>query len=110
MRNYDFHKLIKDDEIRDKASVRLTAGSSQTHDLVKDVFQTLANSDKDLFIKFRDKVLTLDQLKARIAERRFNVKYQCLDDLKGKIDPSFYQDLEDFEKHFKLTYPGNPTT
>ena len=56
----------------------------------------LKNSDKDLFIKFRDNNLTQDQLRARIAERKFDVKYVCLDDLKGKINPDFYTNVEKF--------------
>ena len=40
-------------------------------------------SDKDLFKKFRDKEFTLDQLKSRVSERRFGLKYTVIDDLKG---------------------------
>ena len=70
---------------------------------------TMQNSDKDLFIKFRDQTITYDQLKARINERRFKVTYKVLDDLKDKIDPSFYENLEEFEPYFKMIY-GNKGT
>ena len=58
-------------------------------------------------MKFRDKTITYDQLKARIAERRFHVSYKVLDDLKDKIDPSFYTDIEKFRPYFKMIYGGS---
>ena len=76
---------------------------------LNDLVDTLFDSDKDLFIKFRDHQITFDQLKARIAERHFKVSYVVLDDLKDKLDPSFYQDLDSFEPYFKMIYSNNPT-
>ena len=58
-----------------------------------DLTDTLKDIDRDLFINFRDKKVTYDQIKARLAERRYNIIYKCLDDLKPEIDPEFYTDL-----------------
>ena len=37
--------------------------------------------------------VTLDQLKARIAERTTGLKYVVLDDLKDQLDPRFYEEV-----------------
>lgn len=39
----------------------------------------------DLYDKYINKELTLDQLRCRIAKRDLGVKVSCLDDLKGII-------------------------
>lgn len=71
-----------------------------------ELLQVTLDADKDLFIKFRDSQLTYDQLKARIAERHFNIAYKCLDDLKekGAIDPKHYENVEAFMPIFNLLY------
>ena len=50
-------------------------------------------ADKDLFLKLKDGSITLDQLKARIAERKTGLKYVVLDDLKDVLDPKFYEEV-----------------
>ena len=37
---------------------------------IKEISGYVKKADKDLFLKFKDGVYTLDQLKARISERR----------------------------------------
>jgi len=44
--------------------------------------------DKYLFILFRDKKITLDQLKARVYEKLLGTSYVVLDDLRDKLEPS----------------------
>lgn len=44
--------------------------------------------DKYLFKMFRDKQITLDQLKARISEKLLGTSYVVLDDLREKLHPS----------------------
>ena len=44
--------------------------------------------DKYLFKIFRDKRITLDQLKARISEKLLVSSYVVLDDLREKLHPS----------------------
>jgi len=104
---YDYHKIINEKQIREKVCERLFElyGAKIP---IADLIDTMKNSDKDLFVKFRDKQITYDQLKARIAERRFHVSYKVLDDLKGKIEPSFYTDLDKFKPYFKMIYGGGP--
>ena len=57
----------------------------------KEISGYVKKADKDLFLKFKDGVYTLDQLKARIAERRGQggVKYVVLDDLRGQLSERF---------------------
>ncbi|CDW77049.1 UNKNOWN [Stylonychia lemnae] len=100
---YDFHKIIQNKKIREKVSERLFEQLFAKIPL-NDIMETLLDSDKDLFMKFRDQIITFDQLRARIAERKFKVSYQCLDDLKEKLDPQFYTNMEDFEPYFKMIY------
>jgi len=71
-----------------------------------DLLEVVLDADKDLFVKFRDSQLTYDQLKARIAQRRYNIAYKCLDDLKekGQIDPKHYENVEAFMPIFNLLY------
>eukprot|EP00347_Sterkiella_histriomuscorum_P009078 403342601 len=100
---YDFHKIIQDKKIREKVCERLFENNQARIPLLE-LMDTIKDSDKDLFMKFRDQNITYDQLKARIAERRFKVTYKCLDDLKEKLDPQFYTDMEAFEPYFKMIY------
>jgi hypothetical protein len=44
-------------------------------------------------LKLRDGDCTLDQLKARIAERTTGLKYVVLDDLKDQLDPKLYEEV-----------------
>jgi hypothetical protein len=50
--------------------------------------------DKYLFVMFRDRQLTLDQLKSRLAEKHQGVCYQVLDDLRDVIEPSILSKCE----------------
>jgi hypothetical protein len=47
--------------------------------------------DKYLFIMFRDRSITVDQLKSRLAERHSGTTYFVLDDLKDTLDPSLME-------------------
>lgn len=66
------------------------------HDSLKDAsLQEVSNyilkSDKDLFLKLKDGHYTLDQLKARISQRKTGIGYVVLDDLKQYINPKFFE-------------------
>lgn len=54
----------------------------------QDLEDILPRTDKDLFIKFRDKQISYDQLVARVAERTSGIKYTVLDDIKDTLHPS----------------------
>jgi len=71
--------------------------------------ETIQKADKDLFVKFRDGKMTMDQLKVRLAERAFDIQFKCLDDLKdrGAIDPKFYENVEAFVPFFNMIYGAN---
>jgi hypothetical protein len=62
---------------------------------IKEVAAYVRKADKDLFLKLKDGAITLDQLKARIAERKTGLKYVVLDDLKDILDPKYYMELYD---------------
>lgn len=59
-----------------------------------ELMKVVGEADKDIFIKFRDGKLTFDQLRVRIAERKFRMEFKCLDDLKHKIEPKYYDNIE----------------
>lgn len=60
---------------------------------VKEIATYVKKADKDLFVKLKEGEYTLDQLKARIAERTTGLKYVVLDDLKDSLDPKFYEEV-----------------
>ena len=72
---------------------------------VDEVSGYIKKADKDLFMKLKDGVYTLDQLKARIAERKTGLKYVVLDDLRDTLNPKFFEtsarDSKDREGHKK---------
>lgn len=51
----------------------------------------LLQCDHDLYVQFRNKDITFDQLRSRIAERSGIAKYSILDDLKDQLDPNFLE-------------------
>lgn len=65
---------------------------------MKDLLRTM---DKYLFIMFRNHEITLDQLKARLAEKNLNVKYTVLDDLRATLQPDILEGVPD-EIFFKM--------
>ncbi len=52
------------------------------------------SSDKDLFLSFRDKRITYDQLRARVAERQGIASYKVFDDIKEMLHPGLLSRLE----------------
>ncbi|TNV85275.1 hypothetical protein FGO68_gene4245 [Halteria grandinella] len=54
----------------------------------------LSQCDKDLFLQLRDKVISYDQLRARVAERQGIATYKVFDDIKGLLNPSILEKLE----------------
>ena len=95
---------MKNDAIREGICDRLAKHHPGVP--IQDLSDTLTDADKDLFVKYRDGQLTYDQLRARIAERRYNTVYKCLDDLKekGTLDAKYYENVEEFLPIFKMLY------
>ena len=58
---------------------------------LREVSNYILKSDKDLFLKLKDGHYTLDQLKARISQRKTGIGYVVLDDLKQYINPKFFE-------------------
>ena len=71
-----------------------------------DLEDTLAHSDKDLFINFRHKRLTFDQLRARVAERRGIATYKVFDDIREHLHPSILEGLDGYDTTMKLLFKG----
>lgn len=54
-----------------------------------ELMDLLLHADKDIFKSFRDKQLSMSQLKARVYTRRFKMDYTCFDDIKDLLDPDW---------------------
>jgi hypothetical protein len=90
----EYEGLLEEGDVRDKIAMRLIEGQTGLkNESIKEVSNYIRKADKDLFLKLKDGVYTLDQLKARIAERKNGVKYVVLDDLRGVLSEKFFQDL-----------------
>ena len=95
----DFHKLLRDPKVKEEVCMRMY---DTYHRIFKpkavlkmdELMKVVGEADKDIFIKFRDGKLTFDQLRVRIAERKFRMEFKCLDDLKHKIEPKYYENIE----------------
>lgn len=68
---------------------------------INEIKDHLTDIDKYLFVMFRNKEITFDQLKCRLAEKNQGIKYQCLDDLRGTLGPEIEKGMND-ELFFKL--------
>jgi len=51
-----------------------------------------------MFVRLRDKELTLDQVKARLNNAHFGVKYVVLDDLKDSLNPLLFLSKKEQEE------------
>ena len=54
-----------------------------------ELVEFLEHSDKGIFKSFRDKEISMAQLKARVYKRRFKLDYTCFDDIKDELDPDW---------------------
>ena len=66
-------------------------------------------SDKELFIKFRDKKITYDQLRARGAALHNYATYKVLDDFQHKLNPKIMENLDHYKKLYKLRFGKDPS-
>lgn len=99
MTYHDYEKLRDDPAVREK--VILTLKDKHEHLIsnnVEEISKTMKYADKDLYLQFKDGLITLDQLKSRIAERRDKINYVCLDDMKKRLDPKYFEGERVFKK------------
>ena len=79
-----FDKKMKElgmtNKLAGELCIHLYEKHQRDYDLDK-IEQLLHNMDKSLFVQFRDAKITLNQLKARVAERRGLAKYKCFEDV-----------------------------
>ena len=66
-------------------------------------------SDKELFIKFRNKQITYDQLRARGANLQKFANYKVLDDFKHKLNPKIMENLDKYKNIYKLRFGKDPS-
>lgn len=88
---FEYEALLNDEEVSDKIAITLMEKFDYLKkNTIKELGAYVKKADKDLFLKLKEGQITLDQLKARIAERNTGLKYVVLDDLKEILDPKFY--------------------
>ena len=102
--NQHFKHILRQQQIVQKVafniyekvqSVCQQANMAQVQDVI-------SMCDKDIFVQFRDCVITYNQLQARILERRGSTKVTVFDDLKADLDPSIKTMLVEKPGTFKL--------
>lgn len=92
LRYDEYQNYLDDDELRERLALTLMDKFDNLKSSnIKEVSKYIKMADKDLFIKLKDGVYTMDQIKARIAERKNpKMKYVVLDDLKPTLNEKFY--------------------
>lgn len=79
-----FRKMMADSYIREDIITELLQNDKIKIKKKYELSEVLEHTEKEQFRQFRSGKITLDQLKARIAERRFGCKYLTMDDLRQK--------------------------
>ena len=105
-----FEKKLSNPYLRQKIASDLSIHLQHKADYrADDIMKALEKTDKDLFIQFRDGLITLNQFKARIAERRGVVKYKVLEDIYPSLEPSIKKEIEENPNIVELIYGKNAT-
>ena len=60
-----------------------------------------------MFIKFRNKHISYDLLRARGAYKKGYAKYVVLDDFIDRLNPRIVADLDNFEKTYRMQFNLN---
>ena len=91
---YDqYQTYLEDDTLREKiAMILIDKHEHLKKSSIREISKYIKMADKDLFLKLKDGQYTMDQIKARIAERKNNIKYTVLDDLKDVLNPAFFKE------------------
>ena len=83
---YIFTRLIKNPIIRSRVVKTLPRQPKLT---IEELDEWIELSDKDQFADYSSGKCTFAQLKKSVAERRFNIKYKVLEDMKDELHPMF---------------------
>ncbi len=67
---------------------------------------TLNRCEKDHFLDFRNRKITFDQFKVRVAEASGIAYYKVYDDIKSDLHPSITTGLEKFGPVMEMMYRG----
>ncbi len=94
MSNQQFKMIIKIERVLTPVSRDLQFIHGFYQFSREEIEDTLQSSDKDLYLQFRDKKITYDQLKARIAERQGIATYKVYDDIKCLLNPALLKRLD----------------
>lgn len=62
----------------------------------------LSQTDKDLFLRFRDKKLTFDQLRARTAQKNGYATYVVLDDIRDILHPKILENKKELAYMYEI--------
>ena len=80
------NQRIRDECAQHLFDIHFSRLSHDTQKKLEDIRILLKDVDKYLFLMFRNKEITFDQLRARVTEKQQKVKYTVLDDLKKDLD------------------------
>lgn len=70
--------------------------------LIKLYLKNTEKDFRDLFVDFRDKKITLYQVRARMLEKSRGLIYKTVDDMKTQLNkPEFFENLEEVEALLK---------
>ncbi|CDW81222.1 UNKNOWN [Stylonychia lemnae] len=101
-----FVKYMKDKDVLEQVLIRLQETIPELNqDGVKDLRQLLPEADKKLFMAYRDRQITMDQLKTRVNQKMQRATYKCLDDLiQDGLHPSILQNLDQAGKLIQMIH------
>lgn len=108
MRYDQYQSYLEDETLREKiAMILLDKHEHLKSSSIREISKYIKLADKDLFVKLKEGHYTMDQIKARIAERKNNIKYTVLDDLKDVLDKDFFKEpTKGISKHLQHALGG----
>ena len=110
MSNNEFTKILANKYIRADVVKKLNTNPQLRAVKKKELEFIMENCERDIFQKFRDNELSVDQLSQRVVERRFGLKYKTLDDLKPFLLPQFFDEsVKERIPVLNLIYGSNPS-
>jgi hypothetical protein len=78
----EYEKMLSNLEVRCKVANLMHKQLHLKRHSINEVSQCIHQVDKDLFLKMRDGSYTLQQIQARLIERKTGIKQTTIDDLK----------------------------
>ena len=109
MSHDQYGRLVASKTIREEIVDELLRDSKHRDVKKFELVDFLEHSDKELFRNFRDHIISMSQLKARVYKRRFKVDYTCFDDMIKFLDPAWLDEKEraKFRPKMKMIFGEN---